>query len=503
MLPLFGWATVSFGAVTIERVGVVGPEGPDHVLVPFEVPDGIVEIQVEHTTTSVGDVLDWGLDDPEGFRGWGGGNVEDAMVGVQAASRSYVPGPMPSGTWSVVIGRAKLASPEAGYQLRITLRSAEDGATLAAQPERRPYADVAPLATGWAWYAGDLHVHSRESGDASPTVDAAASAAELAGLDFLVLTEHNTDAHLTLLGDAQTRTPVLLVPGIEWTSYDGHAGLFGATAWVNHRVGLGGWTAEDAFAAARAQGALPVVNHPSLDLGDLCIGCAWDQPVDPAGVAAIEVLTGGWAAVSRVAYGPNLALWESWLDAGARVAAVGGSDDHAAGDGSGPTYSPIGSPTTRLLARELSVPALREALAAGRTMVQLRGASDPVLRLEAEADPLDGSDVPDDRPWTATVEGAEGLTLQWIVQGAVVHTVAVTADPFVDVRSFDAPPSGLRVRLALVDGDTPRVLTGYRWLADVETPSTGAPDGCGCAAARGVGFGAVIGALALAWGRRR
>ncbi len=503
MLPLVAWAAAAFGAESIERVGVVGADGPDHIRVPFEVPEGVVEVQVVHETTTEGDVLDWGLDDPAGFRGWGGGNGEDAIVGVEAASRSYVPGPIPAGTWSVIIGRAKLRSAEAGYRIQITLRTADEGPTLPPQPERRPYADVAPLATGWAWYAGDLHVHSRESGDASPSIDAAATAARAAGLDFMVLTEHNTDAHLTLLGDAQTRTPVLLVPGIEWTSYDGHAGLFGATAWVNHRVGLDGWTAEDAFSVARGRGALPVVNHPSLDLGDLCIGCAWDQPVDPAGVAAIEVLTGGWASVSRVAYGPNVALWESWLDAGARVAAVGGSDDHAAGEGSGPTYSPIGSPTTRLFARALSVPALREALAAGRTMVQLQGAADPLLRLEADGDPLDGSDVSDALPWTATVEGGDGLTLQWIVDGAVARSVPVVGAAFVDVQSFDAPASGLRVRLLLVDGDTPRVLTGYRWLADAATAPPVSEPGCGCAAARGVGFGALVGALAWALGRRR
>jgi hypothetical protein len=42
------------------------------------------------------DVLDFGVEDPQGFRGWGGGNVEPAVIGVQAASRSYLPGPLPA-----------------------------------------------------------------------------------------------------------------------------------------------------------------------------------------------------------------------------------------------------------------------------------------------------------------------------------------------------------------------------------------------------------------------
>ena len=87
------------------------PDAPDrHFFLPFEVPEGIVEIEVQHDNLSSENILDWGLDDPDGFRGWGGGNREPAIVGVQAATRSYVPGPIPAGTWEVVVGKAKIAT---------------------------------------------------------------------------------------------------------------------------------------------------------------------------------------------------------------------------------------------------------------------------------------------------------------------------------------------------------------------------------------------------------
>src|SRR5690606_8035217 len=118
------------------------------------------EIEVRHDDLSEANILDWGLRDPDGFRGWGGGNTEPAIVGEQAASRSYLPGPIAAGEWAVLIGQARIAETPARYRIEIVFRTTP---TLAPQPERSPYAPVA-LRAGPAWFAGDFHVHSRESG---------------------------------------------------------------------------------------------------------------------------------------------------------------------------------------------------------------------------------------------------------------------------------------------------------------------------------------------------
>jgi hypothetical protein len=110
----------------------------DFFSVPFFVPVGTQEIQIEHH--SINDpqrlnILDFGLMDPnQQFRGWGGGNAEDIVVGEVATSRSYLTGRLQTeANWSVVIGKAQLGAFPGGYELIITLR---DAPTLPPQTER-------------------------------------------------------------------------------------------------------------------------------------------------------------------------------------------------------------------------------------------------------------------------------------------------------------------------------------------------------------------------------
>ena len=96
---------------------------PRYFAVPFTVPEGIREIEVRHDDRSERNILDWGLADPARVRGWGGGNTEPAVVGVEAASRSYLAGAIPAGSWSVLIGQAKVPEQPARYHLEIVLRA--------------------------------------------------------------------------------------------------------------------------------------------------------------------------------------------------------------------------------------------------------------------------------------------------------------------------------------------------------------------------------------------
>ncbi|MDB4929337.1 MAG: uncharacterized protein JWM10_1821, partial [Myxococcaceae bacterium] len=346
---------------------------PRYFAVPFTVPEGTREIEVRHDDRSEANILDWGLADPQRFRGWGGGNVEPAVVSVDAASRSYVPGAIPSGQWSLLIGQARVTERPARYRVEIFLRTTP---TLAAQPERRAYADAPALSAGPRWYAGDFHVHSRESGDASPTLDEVATFARGRGLDFVELSEHNTVSELDLVPAAQSRHPGLLfVPGIEVTTYSGHANAIGATRWVDFRVGSADPTVTIAGItdAIAAQGALFAINHPVLNLGDVCIGCAWSLEDPPGRAAAIELQNGQYSVTGTLFYARAVRFWEAYLARGEHVAPIGGSDDHRAGRDTGSLSSPIGGPTTMVYATELSVPAIVAGVRAGRTVVKLQG----------------------------------------------------------------------------------------------------------------------------------
>src|SRR5690242_11311031 len=94
----------------------------DYDLVTFDVPAGTQEIQVDHTDGSDTDILDWGVWSPEGFRGWGGGLTDPAIIGVEASSRGYLPGAITPGTWTVVVGEAKLPTGTGHYVIDVTFR---------------------------------------------------------------------------------------------------------------------------------------------------------------------------------------------------------------------------------------------------------------------------------------------------------------------------------------------------------------------------------------------
>lgn len=458
--------------------GPVPDGGPAHFFVPFTVPEGIVEIEVVHDDLSEDNILDWGLDDPAGFRGWGGGNGESAIVGVAAASRSYVPGPITPGEWRVVVGKAKLVDTPASFALQVILR---DAPTLAPQPERAPYDPAVSLGGGPRWYAGDFHVHSRESGDAVPPLDEIAALAESRGLDFVEISDHNTLTQLEFFVDAQGRHPALLfVPGMEYTTYAGHANAIGATAWVDHKIGQPEVTIAAAAAAFADQGALLSINHPVLDIGDLCIGCAWKHEVPP-GLAAVEVATGGLDKAGKYFTDPAIAYWDMLCASGLHVAAIGGSDDHRAGVDLDAFQSPVGDPTTLVFADDLSVAAIVAGVAAGRTVVKLQGPDDPMLELTSAVPPVLDTIRADEVLLTATVTGAPaGSSVRFVHNGQSLAAVAVAGDSFVTTVMASAPDSGQdRWRAEVLVADERRTITSHLWLehGPTGTPTTGGETG--------------------------
>ena len=364
----------------LHLTGDVPVAGGDYLLVPFEVPAGTVEIEVAHDDGSPTQILDWGVWDPQGFRGWGGGLTDPATIGAAESSRGYLSGPITAGIWYVVVGKAQLGGVPGRYTIDVSLR---DAATLVPGP-RAPWTAVV-LDHTRRWYAGDFHVHSQDSGDAAATLDQIVELARDRGLDFVLLSDHNTSAQVPRLAARQVgEGDLLLVRGAEITTYHGHANGFGIGAYVDHRVGLDGVGARSIAAAVVAQGGALIINHPELDLGDACIGCAWrntDTPWDQ--VAGLEIQTGNAALTGAIFTPRAIALWDQQLDAGHRLAAIGGSDDHRAGADTGPGAARLGSPTTMVLADELSEAGLLAAVWAGRTVVKLNGPDDPMVALTA------------------------------------------------------------------------------------------------------------------------
>jgi len=456
---------------------------------------------VRHDDRSEDNILDFGLDDPQGYRGWGGGTGEPAIVAEQAASRAYVPGPIVEGTWRVVIGKAKVVSSPAVYHLEVILR---DRPTLAPQPERRPYRPVPSLGQGRRYYAGDFHVHSRESTDARPALDQIVRFARSRHLDFVEISDHNTVTQLDFFAAAQAQSPdVLLVPGIEYTTYAGHGNAIGATRPVEHKLGQSvaghAVTIADAVAAIHDQGALFGINHPVLDLGLSCIGCAWRQPLSSQAIDAVEIGTGGLRQGAFLFTAGALRFWDALLADGHHVAAIGGSDDHLGGSGTGRMDSPIGDPTTLVLADELSVAALLDGVRHGRTVVKLQGVDDPMIELgvsgqdhAAPGDTLSARGI----VLQARISGgtspaaSPGANLRWIRNGELFRDQPVTDDPFVatlPVRPAPASatqPEAWRVELemeGLIHTVTSPIYIRYDEAG--EDATSGASPGCQIASA--------------------
>jgi hypothetical protein len=209
------------------------------------------------------------------------------------------------------------------------------------------------------------------------TVEAAAARS----LDFIAITDHNADSHYDDLRELQPFFDhLLLIPGREMTTFHGHFNVFGVTQFMDWRISEGGLDLNAILRDARAKGGIASVNHAEAPEGEQCMGCRW-MPVanvDMSLFSAVEVINYGEIMFSSAKY------WDSQLQAGHRLAAVGGSDNHNATIPPGDVGA-IGWPTTAIEADELSVPAMLNGIRAGRTFIDLTASRDKMLDFEADA----------------------------------------------------------------------------------------------------------------------
>lgn len=484
---------------TVPLSGDVTAAGGDYEVLPFTVPAGTVEIQIAHADGSSAVILDWGVWSPEGFRGWAGGLTDDAIIGVDESSRGYLEGPITPGEWQLVIGKAKLLQDMGHYDVVITCR---DNTTLTPLP-RAPWQPVT-LSTGPRWYAGDFHVHSDESGDATASLDEIATYARGRGLDFVAISDHNTVSQIPRIGAIQPSVPDLLfMRAIEVTTYAGHGNAIGVDDYVDHRAGLDGVSATTILADVTAQQGMFIVNHPALELGDGCIGCAWNHPDTPWGqVAAIEVLTGPYELVLNLFTPGALALWDEKLDADYHIAAVGGGDDHRAGTDEPPAPDMIGSPTTMVYATELSEAAIMEGVRAGRTVVKLRGPADPMVEITVTDPNTDrtaaiGEVLHSVHEYVvnAHVVGGDGMELQLWIDGIQDVSVPVVGNDWRQDIPIAERIGTSRVRAELGISGARVVITSHIWVEGFMPGDV--TDGCGCRGTDGTGGGPIVAALLL------
>ncbi|MBA3514979.1 MAG: PHP domain-containing protein [Pyrinomonadaceae bacterium] len=390
---------------TVERLVHLSPLTADtsrYVYVPFDVPRNAIRINVSYqydrangtNTIDIGlfDARSSGLDtDPRGFRGWSGGRRSEFFVSRDEATPGYLSGEIPAGKWRIILGLYRVAPAGVDVSFRIDIETKENilpgRIRVKGNPSPSPAtSSVTPIAEnsapqlssggvnghGARWWRGDLHVHTVHS-DGNWTVAELASSARNTGLDFIVVTDHNTASHHAEI-DRLTKGSgqPLVLRGEEITTHGGHTNAWGLPSgtWIDFRVRVGDTARISSIAAqAHRAGALISINHPFV----LCGGCAWSYDAAARDFDAIEVWNGPWDFTDE----PALTMWDKILQSGRRITAIASSDSHR-------PDTPIGQPTTHVAAKVLSQAAILNAIRQGRVYLTAEAAR-PIVSFEAEA----------------------------------------------------------------------------------------------------------------------
>ncbi len=472
-------------AVGLVLEGTVrGSQNQSYVTVPFQVPSGTerVTITFAYTGKEQHTDLDLGLLDPSELRCWSGGNKSLLTVGLMDATPSCLPGAIPPGTWNVLIGVPNIrASVESHYTIHVYLSSTGAVAVepavlrepLRTGPASHP-TDESQSVGAPAWYRGDLHMHTAHSDGQCPSQTGksvpcplffTADAAARRGLDFIAITDHNASSQYNAMRELQPYfDKVLLIPGREITTFQGHINFLGSTDFIDFRLDShpGGKTVPDVNTmlrdAARV-GAITSINHPNSPSGEICLGCGWTPatPVDMHLLTGVEAVNGGdeQHGIS------DLPFWNKQLNRGCRLTGIGGSDNHRPMQPLDQIGS-VGSPTTVVYATELSTPAILDGIRAGHVFIDLAGTRDRLLDLTAQTasqvahsgDLLEAAQG-DAVQFEAHVTAAAGGKVLWIEDGEEI-----------------APPTNADVSFAQQAVPLPWTSDGLRhWLrAEVAGP---------------------------------
>lgn len=305
------------------------------------------------------------------------------------------------------------------------------------------------------WLAGDFHVHTWNSHDtwAGPTqlgfpedpntaedefytwgwqVGDERDIAESRGLDYIAISDH---ANLAAKDDPAWGTGDLIwVPNYENT-LGGHSQMLGAGEVYDN----GAKTLEDVERVAqelRADGGAFQINHPADGNWAEAYGAAFVPDV-------VEIWNiGAWAyeppapATNEHESGPR--FLDSFLDAGNRVGATGGSDSHWR---STTAAQGMGQPTTWVCAEEPSQQGILDGVREGRTSISHQPPANGTVFADIRVGGGTlGTVVEPGTTATATVQGAPGAWLKLVTNGSTeLAKVPVTSNDFSYEFTLDEP----------------------------------------------------------------
>ena len=401
--------------------------------VPFELPEGVTRLDVNFSYAKADDcILDIGILDSSatgyptrsGFRGWSGSARNNFFIGTDAATPGYNAGTMPGGIWTLLFGLYRV--PLQGVKVTLKLRADATPRAAFAAPKPVPARRDAP-----GWYRGDLHCHTHHS-DAKGSPGLLHETARGLELDFLAVTDHNTTSQWQYFGPNST-PDLIFVPGMEVTTYRGHANLFGLKDWIDFRLG-GSHDLDELVAEARRQGALLSVNHDKEPL-------PWDY--DYPDMDCMEVYHGHWLTGNdRI-----LTTYDRLLGEGRRISLIGSSDYHQPAKPGPLRPFGLGTPTTVLWLSHLDADAIVDGLRSGCGFVT-ESPTGPHLSITVDDRPM-GSVLYDDGDIDirAAVNGAAGDRLVLTSEQGPVAEMIISSDHWLKTITLPAPSSFLRAEI--------------------------------------------------------
>lgn len=375
--------------------------------VPFAVPEGVEVLHLKYSyLRRYGEeqflgrgkfdpfpevnIVDLGLIAPDGTQvGASGSDKSEIYVSETSATPGYRPYRIIPGEWKILVGAYKIdrQGVSVGYEIRMDHK--------------------------WRrLFKGDLHTHTLAS-DGVHTLDELADKAKRHGLDFIAVTDHNQMISQEALPSPEG---VTMIPGVEWTHYQGHANFLGVDrpfdgAFATH-------TAEEAlnlFATARQRGAVITINHPFEEN----MGFQFDMKTFP--FDCLEI----WNGPMRESNLRSVGLWHHLLCQGMKLPACGGSDYHR-----DTPFIFLGGPTMCLFAESSGPSDILAALKAGHGYITF-APNGPALSMSA------GEAIMGDTVAWDTVKDFQ-LSVEGLLAGDVVQVVTAQQSETL----FKAPSDG-------------------------------------------------------------
>ena len=359
---------------------------------PFTMPEGMESVTLEYhyerrpkqetpfgTGTFISrqkvNVIDLGLIAPDGNQvGASGSDKSEVTISETIATTGYRPTALIAGEWQILVGAYKVAPEGVQVTYEITFES--------------KYIRL---------LKGDLHMHTVAS-DGVHTTEELAWKALRNGLNFLAITDHNQFVSTDALPNVPGMT---LIPGVEWTHYQGHANFLGVEKPYDAPFSTNSFEEiQQRFKSARTRGATIILNHPfeedcpfSMDFNNLPFDCfeVWNGPMRESNLKAVG-------------------LWHSLLCAGKHIPISGGSDYHR-----DTPFIFLGGPTTCVYAQSASAADILVALRAGHAYITF-APNGPTLELKS-GNALLGDEI----EWTKQKEMQ--ITVDRLLAGDVVQVV--------------------------------------------------------------------------------